>query len=91
MVPGTALVIALFVLISDFNMINTWSGVILPQVLSPVCVIVYKQFFDQVPKELREASIIDGATEFQILISVYALKLGHHNCFSLSYIYWSME
>ena len=71
MVPGTALVIALFVLNSDFNMINTWSGVILPQVLSPVCVIVYKQFFDQVPKELREASIIDGATEFQILIKVY--------------------
>ena len=71
MVPGTALVIALFVLISDFNMINTWSGVILPQVLSPVCVIVYKQFFDQVPKELREASIIDGATEFQILMKVY--------------------
>ena len=71
MVPGTALVIALFVLISDLNMINTWSGVILPQVLSPVCVIVYKQFFDQVPKELREASIIDGATEFQILIKVY--------------------
>ena len=70
MVPGTALVIALFVLISDFNMINTWSGVILPQVLSPVCVIVYKQFFDQVPKELREARIIDGATEFQILIKV---------------------
>ena len=71
MVPGTALVIALLVLISDFNMINTWSGVILPQVLSPVCVIVYKQFFDQVPKELREASIIDGATEFQILMKVY--------------------
>ena len=71
MVPGTALVIALFVLISDLNMINTWSGVILPQVLSPVCVIVYKQFFDQVPKELREASIIDGATELQILMKVY--------------------
>ena len=71
MVPGTALVIALFVLISDLNMINTWSGVILPQVLSPVCVIVYKQFFDQVPKELREASIIDGASELQILTKVY--------------------
>ena len=71
MVPGTALVIALFVLIADLNLINTWSGIILPQVLSPVCVIVYKQFFDQVPKELREATIIDGANEFQILLKVY--------------------
>ena len=71
MVPGTALVIALFVLIANLNLINTWSGIILPQVLSPVCVIVYKQFFDQVPKELREATIIDGANEFQILLKVY--------------------
>ena len=71
MVPGTALVIALFVLIADLELINTWSGVILPQVLSPVVVIIYKQFFDQVPKELREATIIDGANEFQILLRVY--------------------
>lgn len=71
MVPGTALVIALFVLIADMNLINTWSGIILPQILSPVCVIVYKQFFDQVPKELREASLIDGASEFQILFNIY--------------------
>lgn len=71
MVPGTALVIALFVLIANLNLINTWSGIILPQVLSPVCVIVYKQFFDQVPKELREATLIDGANEFQILLRVY--------------------
>ena len=71
MVPGTARVIALFILIADLNLINTWSGIILPQVLSPVCVIVYKQFFDQVPKELREASVIDGASEFQILRKIY--------------------
>jgi len=71
MVPGTALVIALFIFIAELRLINTWSGIILPQVISPVCVIVYKQFFDQVPKELREATLIDGASEFQILLKVY--------------------
>ena len=77
MVPGTALVIALFIMIAEFNMINSWAGIILPQVLSPVCVIVYKQFFDQVPKELRDASIIDGASEIQILLKIYLpLNLG---------------
>ena len=45
MVPTTALVIALFVLIADFNLINTWAGIILPQIISPVCVVVFKQFF----------------------------------------------
>ena len=57
MVPGTALVIALFIFVAELRLINTWTGIILPQVISPVCVIVYKQFFDQVPKELREASL----------------------------------
>ena len=71
MVPGTALVVALFIFIADLGLINTWTGIILPQVISPVCVIVYKQFFDQVPKELREATLIDGANEFQILLKVY--------------------
>tara|TARA_B100001057_G_scaffold171693_1_gene172494 strand:+ start:3118 stop:3954 length:837 start_codon:yes stop_codon:yes gene_type:complete len=71
MVPGTALVIALFIFVAELRLINTWTGIILPQVISPVCVIVYKQFFDQVPKELREASLIDGASEFQILLRVY--------------------
>lgn len=71
MVPGTALVIALFIFVAELRLINTWTGIILPQVISPVCVVVYKQFFDQVPKELREASLIDGASDFQILLRVY--------------------
>ena len=34
-------------------------------------VIVYKQFFDSVPRELREAAVIDGASEFQLLFRLY--------------------
>jgi multiple sugar transport system permease protein len=34
-------------------------------------VIVYKQFFDSVPKELREAAKLDGCGEFQILFRLY--------------------
>ena len=71
MVPTTALVIALFVLIADFNLINTWAGIILPQIISPVCVVVFKQFFDAVPRELREAAILDGAKEYNLLLNLY--------------------
>ena len=71
MVPTTALVIALFVLIADFNLINTWAGIILPQIISPVCVVVFKQFFDAVPRELREAAILDGAKEHNLLFNLY--------------------
>lgn len=33
--------------------------------------IVYKQFFDSVPKELREAAKLDGCGDFQILFRLY--------------------
>jgi multiple sugar transport system permease protein len=37
----------------------------------PVVVIVYKQFFDSVPKEFREAALMDNANEFQLLFKVF--------------------
>ncbi len=33
-----------------FGLINSWGGIILPQLIVPVVVIVYKQFFDSVRK-----------------------------------------
>jgi multiple sugar transport system permease protein len=56
---------------NSWKLINTWLGVILPQLIAPVAVIVYKQFFDALPGELREAAIIDGASEAEVLFHVY--------------------
>ena len=71
MIPIPALIINHFVLMSQFNLINTLTGVVLPQLIAPVTVIIYKQFFDSVPKDFREAAIIDGATQFQLLYRLY--------------------
>ena len=71
MVPIQALIITHFLLISSFGLIDTWAGVVLPQLIVPVTVIIYKQFFDQIPKDFREAALLDGATEFQIFGRVY--------------------
>jgi multiple sugar transport system permease protein len=71
MVPSQALIISQFVLMNQFGLVNTWGGIILPQLIVPVVVIVYKQFFDSVPKELREAAKLDGCGEFQILFRLY--------------------
>lgn len=71
MVPSQALVVSQFVLMNDFGFINTWAGIILPQLISPVVIVVYKQFFDSVPKELREAAKLDGCGDFQILFRLY--------------------
>jgi multiple sugar transport system permease protein len=71
MVPIPALIVSHFVLMSQFHLLNTWLGVILPQLIAPVTVMIYKQFFDSVPKEFREAAVMDGATEMQLLFRLY--------------------
>jgi multiple sugar transport system permease protein len=71
MVPIPALIVNHFVLMSQFGFLNSWTGVILPQLLAPVTVMIYKQFFDSVPKDFREAAVMDGATEMQLLFRLY--------------------
>lgn len=71
MVPVPALIVNHFVLMAGFGLINNWWGVILPQLLAPVTVIIYKQFFDSVPRDFREAAIMDGAREWQLLFRLY--------------------
>jgi multiple sugar transport system permease protein len=71
MVPIPALIVTHFELMSSFGWINRWAGVIAPQLIAPMTVIIYKQFFDSVPKDFREAASIDGANEFQLLFRIY--------------------
>ncbi|SIQ89112.1 carbohydrate ABC transporter membrane protein 2, CUT1 family [Rhizobium sp. RU35A] len=71
MVPGQTLVVTQFILMKDLNLINTWAGIILPQLIAPIVIIVYKQFFDGVPKEMREAVVLDGGGEYTILFKVF--------------------
>jgi multiple sugar transport system permease protein len=71
MVPLQALIVTHFVLMNDFGLINSWAGIILPQLIVPVVVIVYKQFFDSIPPEFREAAVVDGAGEFDIFVKIF--------------------
>jgi multiple sugar transport system permease protein len=71
MVPLQALIVTHFILMNDFGLINTWGGIILPQLIVPIVVIVYRQFFDSIPREYREAALIDGASEFRLFTRVF--------------------
>ena len=71
MVPTQTLIINHFVLMANMHLLNTWLGMILPQLIQPVIIIIYKQFFDGVPKEFREAALMDNASEWRIFYRVY--------------------
>lgn len=71
MLPFDAMIVPLFMLMNDLGQVNTFGGIILPQLVVPVVIVIFKQFFDQVPSQLRDAAVIDGAGEFRILFSIY--------------------
>lgn len=71
MIPAQALIVPLFVLMADLRSVNTYQGIILPQLIAPITIIIYKQFFDAMPGELRDSAVIDGAGEFRILFSIF--------------------
>lgn len=90
MVPTQTLIINHFVLVANMGLINTWAGIILPQLISPVVIIVYKQFFDQVPKDFREAAVMDNAGEFRILFKIYIpMNWGVTTALSIVTFIWS--
>ena len=66
MVPGQILIVPLFTMMNDLNFVDTYWGVILPQLASPIGVFVFKQFFDGIPHELAEAAVLDGCGRFRI-------------------------
>ncbi|MFE7356877.1 carbohydrate ABC transporter permease [Streptomyces sp. NPDC057543] len=74
MVPGQVLMIPQFLALQSAGLLNTYWGVILPQVPNVVAVFVFKQFFDGIPRELIDAARADGAgwlrTYVQIVMPV---------------------
>lgn len=68
MLPPVAVAIPLFLSYKTIGLYDTHLGVILAHTMMniPLAVLLLKSFFDDVPKEIDEAAIIDGATYWQI-------------------------
>jgi multiple sugar transport system permease protein len=66
MVPGMAVFVPQFVLVSNLNLVNTYAGLVLPFLAAPFGVFLMRQFLLSLPDELLEAARIDGAGEFRI-------------------------
>jgi len=71
LLPFEALLVPLFRTMNVLGLINSYAGLVLPQVVSPVVIYVFKQFFDAIPGDFREAAVMDGAGPLRVLWSVY--------------------
>jgi multiple sugar transport system permease protein len=71
LLPFEALLVPLFRMMNQLGLINSYAGIVLPQVVAPVVIYVFKQFFDQIPADFREAAVMDGASPLRVLWSLY--------------------
>lgn len=64
MFPLISLMVPLFSVMRDLGLLNTWWALIFPYaVLSmPVCTLVLISFFQDIPRDLENAAMIDGCT-----------------------------
>lgn len=67
-VPFQLLIIPLYVLIArEYGLADNHLGMILPFLINSTAVIIFRQYFLQLPKEMFEAARIDGASELALL------------------------
>ena len=66
MYPYMLLVIPVYIVLFKIGLLGTYTGIILFLSLGPVQFFLFEQFFRTIPGEVIEASILDGAREFDI-------------------------
>jgi len=55
-----------FITVTKMSLVDSYTGVILPNVVSAVSILLLKQAFDEVPQDLVDAARVDGAGEATI-------------------------
>ena len=64
--PSEANFLANFITLNKLHLDNTYAGVILPYVVTPVSIFLLKQAFEEIPQDLVDAARVDGASEWTI-------------------------
>jgi putative chitobiose transport system permease protein len=66
MIPFQIVMIPLYILAVQLGLVNSYLGVILPNLASAFGIFLLRQAFQSVPKELEEAARMDGCSELGI-------------------------
>ncbi|MFC4639122.1 carbohydrate ABC transporter permease [Deinococcus hohokamensis] len=67
MIPGIVTLIPHYIMMLNFNWINSYHALIWPGISGVFGVFLLRQFFIAIPRELEEAARLDGANSLQIL------------------------
>ena len=70
MIPNELVIITNFVTITNLDLRNTFTGLILPSVTSVFYIYLLKENFAQIPDQLYYAAKVDGTSDFKYLCRV---------------------
>lgn len=70
MIPSELVVITNYVTITNLDLRNTFTGLILPSITSIFYIYLLKESFEQVPDELYRAAKVDGTSDLKYLWKV---------------------
>ncbi|MCZ0859178.1 carbohydrate ABC transporter permease [Actinomyces israelii] len=71
MVPSIFTLLPNFVLVKQLHLVDSLLGVALPTMLmTPFAVFFLKQFFMNIPRELEEAALLDGASKVRVFFQL---------------------
>lgn len=91
MLPVSVLLTPMFIMFKNMNLYDTWGAAILADATIgiPFSVLILKNFFSSIPKELEEAAYIDGCNRFSAFIRILIpiAKPGVIVCAIFSFLY----
>jgi len=70
MIPSESTIISNYLTVAKLGWTDTYTGLIVPFLVSAMGVFQIRQFYLTVPKELKEASTLDGCSNFKFFIKV---------------------
>ena len=91
MLPVSVLLTPMFIMFKGMHVYNTWAAAILADATIgiPFSVLILKNYFASIPRELEEASYIDGCNRFNAFVRILipVAKPGVVVCAIFSFLY----
>jgi multiple sugar transport system permease protein len=70
MIPGQITLIPSYLILKTLGWLNSYQGLIVPNVVNATFIFMMRQFFVSFPKELEEAASLDGLSRWETFLSI---------------------
>ncbi len=70
MIPGQITLIPSYLILKALGWLNSYQGLIIPNLVNATFIFMMRQFFLSFPKELEEAAALDGLSRWETFISI---------------------